>query len=92
MCGDDFLGDSGHVPRHHKCDDVSHWESSPAYRGMSEPQDIIAMTTVYCSCVCGIISCMCVISSPGRDHSQHLQQYCESGPHPVDGPGLHCIG
>lgn len=111
VCGDDLLGDGGHVPRYYQRDDVSHWESRPAYRGISELQKGMALicsisflewllhtTGVHqlralwvCVYVHTLHSYMCVILSSGRDHSQHLQQYCESGPYPVDGPGLHCI-
>lgn len=44
VCGDDLLGDSGHVPRYHQRDDVSHWESRPAYRGISKLQDFTCST------------------------------------------------
>lgn len=108
VCGDDLLGDSGHVPRYHQRDDVSHWESRPAYRGISELQDFICSTLPLvqllhaavvhqlrdlwvCVYMRTLHSNLCVISFSGRDHSQHLQQYCESGPYPIDGPGLHCI-
>ncbi len=36
VCGDDLPGDGGHVPWYHQCDDVSHGESRPAHRGLSE--------------------------------------------------------
>lgn len=36
MCGDDFPGDGGHVPRYHQRDDVPYWKPCPAYRGISK--------------------------------------------------------
>lgn len=56
VCGDDLLGDGGHVPRYHQHDDVSHWESRPAYRGISELQKGMALScSIYSWNDCSIL-------------------------------------
>jgi len=42
VCGDNLPGDSGHVPRYHQCDDVSHWEPCAAYRGIFELNSVLS--------------------------------------------------